>query len=276
MKPAQHLLIYDNDCPFCCWYTNLFIHNGLLANNERIPYSEAVQDPELHFNHDKARNKIAFVATRNGEITYGIDSLLTIIGRKFPAIKHIGKFLPVHFLLGLLYNFLSYNRKVIAAVDCQQNCGCSPEKSYVWRFSFIAGCYWLFDTAISLQVTTYNKLLISHLNIFICFVTLYILQVVFFKLLGNKHLYDYLGHLSFVLIIGSFLLIFNHFTLQFLSNYSIEVTELRPFLTGCALTVTFFLHRKRLRLLHASPILQFTLIFLMISPAPFLFNLLIV
>lgn len=273
MEPAQHLLIYDKDCPFCCWYTNLFIRNGFLNTNERIPYSDAIQHPELHFNHDKARNKIAFLSTKNESISYGIDSLLTIIGRKLPVVKTIGNFFPFHWLLGMLYNFLSYNRKVIAAVDCQENCGCAPSTSYFWRFIFIGCGYWLFYFAVSLYFIGENNLIINHLNVVIYFSCVLIIQGIFFKLLGNRRLYDYIGHLSFVLMIGSFLLIISHFILSFLSNYSIESTALQPFLFGCSVTVLFFLHRKRLRLLHASPFLQLTFFVALISPIPFMFNL---
>lgn len=273
MKPAQHLLIYDKDCPFCCWYTNLFIRNGFLQKNERIPYTEAIQHPELHFNHDKARNKIALLSTENESITYGIDSLLTIIGRKLPIIQTIGNLLPFHWLLGILYNFLSYNRKIIAAIDCQGNCGCSPSTSYFWRFVFIGCGYWLFNFAVSLYFNHTNDLTINILNTFIYFISVFILQGIIFKLLGNNQLYDYLGHLSFVLIIGSFLLIINYFILSILSNYLTETSMVQAFLAGCSITALFFLHRKRIQQLHASPLLQLTFFIAIISPIPFIFNL---
>ena len=66
METQHAFLIYDTDCPFCSWYTALFIRTGFLSSNGRIPYSEAIQHPDFHFNHDKAKNKIALLNPTTG------------------------------------------------------------------------------------------------------------------------------------------------------------------------------------------------------------------
>ena len=112
------ILIYDQDCPLCVWYTNQFIKFGILQDDERIPYFQAIQNPSLKFDQELAQNKIAFVKAEKNETVYGIDSLLAVLGSRWKWIEIIGNLPGINSFLKLLYLFISSNRKVIAPVNC--------------------------------------------------------------------------------------------------------------------------------------------------------------
>ena len=65
-------LIYDKDCPFCAWYSNLFVKFGFLKSEGRISYQEAVNNQNLNFDEEKARNAncgfVAFMSRRDAEV----------------------------------------------------------------------------------------------------------------------------------------------------------------------------------------------------------------
>ena len=96
-------LIYDQDCPLCVWYTNQFIKFGILQEDERLPYFQAIQNSSLKFDQEVAQNKIAFVKAENNEAVYGIDSLLAVLGSRWKMIEIIGNLPGINSLLKLLY-----------------------------------------------------------------------------------------------------------------------------------------------------------------------------
>src|SRR6218665_1376222 len=119
----QLYILYDEACPLCNLYNKKFIAYGFINQEARLPYSQAVQENRLQFDHELAKNKIALVNAESSETLYGIDSLLYILGTKIPFIQKVGQWNPIHFLLEQLYSFISFNRKAIAPVHiCETNC----------------------------------------------------------------------------------------------------------------------------------------------------------
>ena len=109
----QQTLLYDKDCPLCQVYTSGFIKTGMLDKNGRKPFSTISTEEQTYIDINRASNEIALVDTKNKTVIYGIDSLLKVLGYRFPIIEKIGHTKPVKFLLKKLYSFISYNRKVI-------------------------------------------------------------------------------------------------------------------------------------------------------------------
>lgn len=276
METQHNRLIYDKDCPFCSWYTGLFIRTGFLSENGRIPYNEAVTDDQLHFNHTEARNKIALINTATGTVKYGVDSLLAVLGTKAPVIQKVGIFPPIHFLISQLYNFISFNRKVIAPSDCSENCDCTPTTSYFWRWVFITFCALVVNsvTAVYFNQHLSNYYIGINNSDLIFFVLQLVIQSGVFILLKQKNLYDYLGQISFVSCLGALLLLFFHLGLHWLHQFGINIDLLQPFCFGIVVTFMFFEHKRRVRLLHLSQVLSITWILFRIGIAPFAFNLL--
>ena len=81
MKTLQnHTLIYDKDCPMCTLYSGAFIKCGMLENDGRENFSEMSAKNELIIDYERAKNEIALINQNSGEVRYGLDSLLVIIG----------------------------------------------------------------------------------------------------------------------------------------------------------------------------------------------------
>lgn len=275
METEHNKLIYDKDCPFCSWYTGLFIRTGFLSPDGRLPYNEAVNDHQLHFNHIEARNKIALINTETGNVNYGVDSLLLVIGTKFSLVQKVGMFPPIHWIINQLYSFISFNRKVIAPSDCATSCECVPTKSYFWRWIFIAICALIVNSVTALYFNQHlNDFYIGIKNSDVIFFLLQlVIQSVVFILLKQKNLYDYLGQVSFVSCLGALLLLFFHIGLHWLQQFGVNIDLLQPFCFGVVVTFMFFEHKRRVRLLHLSPVLSITWILFRIGIAPFAFNL---
>lgn len=248
---TQLSLLYDEDCPLCRWYTAKFVQYGFLNPEGRISYSthidrlKQVVDPEL------AQNKIACIDHRTNQVSYGIDSLLLILGQRFKLIPIIGRFKPVNYLLRLLYQLITYNRKIVAPAPKQAiACACEPSRSILWRFLFIAliTCitsriiHWYFPLFFSgyLNATPVSDwmLLILQLGF----------QSICFWFFKQKNLYDYLGHLAFVSFLGSLLLWGFGLLIQVCSIPGIPTALLSAVSFGIVLCFMFYEHKRRVQL----------------------------
>ncbi len=129
-------LIYDNECPLCTAYTGAFVKTGLLQKEGRKNFNQV--SPELFrlVNKEKANDEIPLVDSKSGQVWYGIDALLELLGNKFPFIKTIGQTKPLHWFLQKLYKLISYNRKVIVAVKTV-GYDCSPAFNIRYRVLFL-------------------------------------------------------------------------------------------------------------------------------------------
>lgn len=276
METLTHpVLIYDKNCPFCTWYTGAFVRAGFLDKDGRIPYNEAADNAALHFDRNLSRNKIALADPQTGTVHYGIDSLLIVLGKKLPLIRKIGQFPPVHFLLSQLYSFISYNRKAIAPSDCNDACGCAPDRSIPWRAAFIVACALIVNLATGLYFTQQLHPWFTGIanGDLIFFAVQLPFQWIFFRALGQRDFYSYAGNLAFVSCLGALLLLGFHFGLNALQAFGIDITLLQPLSFGVVLTFMFYEHTRRLKLLHLSPVLTLTWILFRICIYPFAFNL---
>jgi predicted DCC family thiol-disulfide oxidoreductase YuxK len=245
-------LIYDQDCPLCVWYTNLFIQLGILNPNERLPYFQAIQDKSLKFNHDLAQNKIAFVRSSNDEAVYGIDSLLAVLGSRWKWIEIVGNLPGINSLLKLLYLLISYNRKVIAPVNCDNAIACTPTKNWFWRITFIG----LIALFLNFSVTHYFTV---HLNSYfignhfygdlLYFSFQFAFQGVFFYLLKQRNFYDYIGQIAFVSFLGALLLGFFDLGLLFLQSWGFETELLVGVCYGIVYMFMIIVHARRIKIL---------------------------
>jgi hypothetical protein len=269
------VLIYDQHCPFCNWYTGLFIRTGFLPETGRIPYGSVADNVDWHFNRELARNKIALVDRETSTVHYGIDSLLIVLGNRLPLVRKIGMLKPAHFLLERLYGFISYNRKVIAPSDCNVACACVPQRSVFRRISFIVLCALLVNLVTGLYFTLQlGDFYAAGINTDLIFFGLQLLfQWVFFRLLKQRNFYDYAGNVSFVSALGALLLLGFHWLLNALQAFGISTDLLQPLCFGVVHAFMFYEHNRRLKLLHITPLLSLTWILFRISIYPFAFNL---
>lgn len=161
------ILVYDDNCPLCSWYSGLFVRYGLLTAEGRKSFSDL--DPFIitRINIERGRNEIPLLDTDSGDVSYGIDALLNILGERFPFIKKIGSIQPVYWFLKRFYRFISYNRKVIVARRCNAGAfDCAPDINYFYRLLFM-GIFLAFNTLMLFPLHTYvlTDLTYYHLSI---------------------------------------------------------------------------------------------------------------
>ena len=269
-------LIYDQDCPLCVWYTNQFIKFGILQEDERLPYFQAIQISNLKFDQEMAQNKIAFVKAENNEAVYGIDSLLALLGSRWKWMEFIGNLPGINSFLKLLYLLISFNRKVIAPVNCNNAIACTPTKNWFWRIAFIA----FIALFLNFSVTHYFTV---HLNSYfignhfygdlLYFLFQFAFQAVFFYLLKQRNFYDYIGQIAFVSFLGALLLGFFDLGLLFLQSWGFETELLVGVCYGIVYMFMIFEHARRIKILGFSGWLTITWIAyrLLIYPIAFKF-----
>jgi hypothetical protein len=111
---ANHMILFDAECPMCNMYTKAFVKTGMLDDTGRSSYQAA---PPANvcpvFDKQRAVNEIALVDLQTGEVTYGIESLFKIIGNAIPIFKPLFLFKPFIWLMSKVYAFIAFNRRVI-------------------------------------------------------------------------------------------------------------------------------------------------------------------
>ncbi len=252
--PNQTLL-YDEDCPLCRAYTGAFVKSGMLDNNGRKPYTKLNENELAFVNADKAVNEIALIDRENNTVTYGIDSLIKVIGNSFPIVSIIGNIKPVKFILKKLYSFVSYNRKVIIPGKNSNNTiQCTPAFNYRYRIAFM-----LFATMVTaITLFSYADLLPIPKGGFgrevILALGQLVFQFIFLYKLDNKTILNYLGNVMTVSLGGSLLL------LPMLLINSLMTLPETANLIWFAVTVTlmFAEHYRRVKILELPPYLCFT------------------
>jgi predicted DCC family thiol-disulfide oxidoreductase YuxK len=157
MKTSNKILVYDDHCPLCVWYTGLFVKYGLLSAENRIAFSGAPESLLSQIDFDKGKNEIPLIDAGNGEVVYGLDALLSILGQNFPLLKRLVLVKPFYWFFKKLYKLISFNRKVVVAIKCGKGeIDCSPEFSLKYRLLFILFSLLL---ALSLLPAAYNAVL---------------------------------------------------------------------------------------------------------------------
>ncbi len=155
---ANQTLLYDEDCPLCNAYTSGFIISGMLDENGRKPYSELSDEERNFVDTHRACNEIALIDNNNKTVTYGIDSLLKVIGNTFPIIEKAGNLKPLNWFLRKLYSFISYNRKIIIPGKADSSkIQCLPDFNYRYRIAYL-----IFAVAITATVLFKCAQIIPH------------------------------------------------------------------------------------------------------------------
>jgi len=205
------ILVYDDNCPLCTWYSGLFVKYGFLDREGRQPFSMLDEKLLLKIDFDKSRNEIPLLDTSSNKVLYGIDALLEILDQKIPCIKALGNIAPIKWFLTKLYKFISYNRKVIVAKRCGHgDIDCSPDYNYLYRFIFMTVCL-VFNTFMlyPIHYSIFSKLPYYHLS----FLQLQLAHFVFvvinctlaFSFTKAKG-YEYIGQVNMLALSGILLL----------------------------------------------------------------------
>jgi predicted DCC family thiol-disulfide oxidoreductase YuxK len=222
MKTNDKILLYDDYCPLCRWYSGLFVRFGLLKFGNRVAFSKADLSVLTAIDIEKGKDEIPLFDPGTHQTLYGIDALLEILGQKIPFIKSIGNVKPVKWFLKKLYKLISYNRKVIVARKCGPGTfDCSPVFSAFYRIVFLV-IFLLFNSVMLFPLHTH---VLSHLSFYhlnsrqlqaghLVFVGINCLMATF---LGRRTAIEYLGQVNMLALISILLsTILMFFTFVFL------------------------------------------------------------
>lgn len=272
---TEVLIFYDQECPFCQWYSQKLVDFNFLKKSGRLSYQTQSDNYANQFDLNRAKNQLACYIPTQGKTKYGMDGLLFIIGQRLPLLEKVCRFYPIYYFLLALYALISYNRKVIFPGKTNRiNCACDPDKSWFWRVVFVV----TLSGITGLLVDQYfNLYLISYLNtVRINDIYLLLSQIVFqsmvFMILRQKDWYNYLGQIVFVSFIGSLSLYLILLILQLFEVY-IDTTFLAEAGYGATLLLMFNLHKNRLKAYNWSSWLSVSWIVFRLFIYPVVFNL---
>jgi predicted DCC family thiol-disulfide oxidoreductase YuxK len=213
------VIIYDDSCPLCTWYTGVFTRAGFLDKNGRTSFCAI--EPELLNMIDKkrSRNEIPLINRESGEVLYGVDALLDVLGRKIAIIKTIGNLKAINWLTRKLYKLISYNRRVIVAGE-NKACAfdCTPDFNLRYRSAFIFLSL-LFNTTllIPLQEHVFANSVFSNTNplqLQLAHFALVVSNLGIAIHLNKKTAFEYLGQVTMLALVAMLLtiplIILNH------------------------------------------------------------------
>lgn len=244
---ANQTLLYDEDCPLCRAYTSGFIATGMLDKNGRKPYACLSEEERNYVDAHRACNEIALVDNGNKTVTYGIDSLLKVLGNSFPVIEKIGYYKPVNCFLKKLYSFISYNRKIIIPGKADTNkIQCLPDFNYKYRiayliFALVITATVLFECAkiipLYVQANFLKELALAAGQL--AFQSLFLIKQ------DSKTRLTYLGNLMTVSLFGSLLLL-----PVLILNHIAAISEIINLIWfGIVVFIMFLEHYRRIKLL---------------------------
>jgi len=205
---ANHIILYDEECPMGLAYTKAFTKLNMLPGNGREPYQNAPANICPLIDKQRAANEIALVDTETGEVTYGINSVFKILGNAMPIFKPLFNFVPFHWLMTKAYAFISYNRKVIIPAKVKAN-SIQPNFKIQYRIAYLI-CSWFLTAYI---LTSYAQLLTDFVPLgnkfreyLICGGQIFFqaLTIGFYK---KEKLWDYLGNMMTISFAGALLLV---------------------------------------------------------------------
>ena len=81
---TSRVLLYDDYCPLCSWYSGLFVKFGLLNAENRIPFSKADTEILTSIDIERGRDEIPFFDRETGTTLYGIDTCWKLLARNRP------------------------------------------------------------------------------------------------------------------------------------------------------------------------------------------------
>lgn len=211
MATIDKILLYDDYCPLCTWYSGLFVRYGLLKPGNRVAFSKADLSILAAIDLEKGKDEIPLFDPATHQTVYGIDALLEILGQRISFIRRAGNARPARWILKKLYKLISYNRKVIVARKCGQGTfDCSPGYNAVYRIAFMI-LFLLFNSIMLFPIHEHvlRHLSFYHLNTLdlqaghLVFVSFNCIMAIF---LGRRVAIEYLGQVNMLAILSILLL----------------------------------------------------------------------
>ncbi len=251
MNNANNMLLYDEYCPMCVWYSGLFLKYGFIKAEERVSYQKAAIDyAEQNIDFNKAKNEIAYYNAARNETVYGVNSLLSVIFKNQPLIIRFFQLPIISTIVQFLYGLISYNRKIFAPSTACNSDICMPDKSWKYRIGLMLVTWIIVSLTVGpFFLLAYNGYLRWHFAYIdaIIFGSQFIWQGIVFRMLSKRSIYDYFGQLCYVSLIGALLLIGFYGVLKSMAHFGIDITPLGPTCFGITLGIMVMIHIKRVK-----------------------------
>lgn len=251
-------LLIDKDCPMCKVYGVCFTKLGLVEKGTINPYQDIGNEIFEKVDKQKSRNEIALFNDKTNRTLYGVDALLEILFHNNLRLKALFSWTPIYYVIGILYSFVSYNRKVIYPTKATSgNRHCIPDLNIAHRSIYI------------ILVAIITGFILNHFFVFIsdylgvsnspireyliCFSQV-IWQGVVITFVDRSKLYEYLGNMSTVSLIGGLLLI----PVILLTHFMAIPPILMIVLFGTVVSFMLFEHIRRCKLLELPLLMSFS------------------
>ncbi len=246
----NYSLVYDENCPLCRAYSQTFVNAGILEKKGRKSYQTMSGETCTLLDLKRAKNEIALINNSTGEVTYGIDSIITMVVRGLPFLKPTLTFAPIYSLLKRAYAFISYNRKIIMPTT-EGSDTCIPDFNLKYRLSFLVFS-WLITSLVltnySLHLTTLPPT--NMLREFLICGGQIVFQMLMLWFIPFEKRMNYLGNMMTVSLAGSILLLIG----IGLGNLFSFGTEFYLIFFIVTVLMMFFEHIRRCKLLHLNSI----------------------
>ena len=205
---ANHLLLFDAECPVCDAYSRALVKKGIITNDGRKAYQDNLNTETCPLvDRQRAVNEIALVNLQTGEVSYGAESILRLYAVQYPILKELLTLQPLMWLLNKLYAFISLNRRVILP-PTKQLFGLQPALKIHYRIAYLV-ITWFITAAI---LTKYTLLLTDFIPVggslreyFICGGQ-FIFQGIVISFIAKQKRWDYLGNMMTISFTGALLL----------------------------------------------------------------------
>ncbi|BAP32549.1 uncharacterized protein CHSO_3512 [Chryseobacterium sp. StRB126] len=193
----------------CNIYSKGFTKCGMLDKDGREAFTEiSVRNKNL-VDFNRAKNEIALVDSENNKVTYGLDSLLLIIGNSFPLLEKIARIQPLYWLFKKLYSFVSYNRKqIIPSRKDNTEQSCVPDFNLKYRLAYVIFVALFSAYILSIFSGKFGVSLAPNFfrELGVCLGQI-LWQTLFLKWYLKDKIWDYLGNMMTVSLLGTLLLI---------------------------------------------------------------------
>jgi len=204
-------LLIDQDCPMCCIYGKCFTKLEWVDQETLNPYQVIADHEAEGIDMDRAQNEIALKDQTTGTTVYGIDAMIKIVAHGNKGFDNLLNSSLVYGFLKRLYNFISYNRKVIyptatnpALRKCHPGLNLKHRWAYILLVALLTGVIlnsfvWHINMGFGLEHNWSREY-------YICFGQV-IWQMAAIRLIAKEKTLDYLGNMSTVSLIGGLMLL---------------------------------------------------------------------
>lgn len=204
-------LLIDKNCPMCGIYGRCFTNWGLIEKGTVEHYQVIAVDQTRGIDMERAKTEIALKDNNTGQTIYGINAMIKMVAHDKKLVYQFLNTPLVYGFLKRLYNFISYNRKVIYPTAPQQELRtCQPALNLKYRgfyIFFVAIVTGFILNSFTINLTT--SFALPHNNLrefFICFGQVF-WQWAAITWIDKPKVAEYLGNMSTVSLIGGILLI---------------------------------------------------------------------